>query len=305
LANNRMLQTVNARKADTGILTAYFARLDEARLALRDLGRRGFRRAALINKTADGRARTLDPFPRRRALVASLAAVLLGGIAGAAALFFHVPESIADTILTPLIPILAAGSLGAILGVVGMQRSRYGVNRRLLAEHVRRLASEETVLILQARIDLMKVPAAVLRETGEIRADLMDPLPGKHQTIEQHVVGPRLGLHLVFAGHAPGVLLDLCGGERRPESLLPFHRTGALGMQDEDRRRDFSGFAEHGRRDLHEIDARLQNQDRLLRCQPAHVLRQEAPVDPVPRSLYPHTAEQGAEASARQDRDKG
>ncbi|MGA2975557.1 MAG: glucoamylase family protein [Spirochaetia bacterium] len=151
-----------------GILTAYFVKRDEARGALRELGRRGFRRAALIHKTADGRVHTLDPFLRRRALAVTLSAVLFGGFAGASLLVFHwswpslgVTSSIAASIL-------AASFLGALSGWVAMRRPKRGIDRRLLADHSRWLATEETVLILQARIDLMRVPVAVLRETGEI-----------------------------------------------------------------------------------------------------------------------------------------
>jgi cyclic beta-1,2-glucan synthetase len=143
-----------------GILTAYFVRRDKAREALRELGRRGFRRAALIHKTADGRAHIIDPFLWRRALAVTLSAVLFGGLAGAAFLL--------SDWSWPGPTILAAAPLGALFGWVLMRRTRYGVERRLLADHSRWLATEETVLILQAPIDLMRLPVAVLRESGEI-----------------------------------------------------------------------------------------------------------------------------------------
>ena len=151
-----------------GILTAYFVRRDEARGALRELGRKGFRRAALIHKTADGRVQTLDPFLWRRALAVTLSAVLFGGLAGAAFLVFHWSWPGLSVTLSIAASILAAGSLGALFGWVWMRRSKLGVERRLLADHSRWLATEETVLILQAPIDLMRIPVAVLRQSGEI-----------------------------------------------------------------------------------------------------------------------------------------
>ena len=39
---------------EAGILIGYFAKRDEARRALRKLQRTGFRRVALVSKTADG-----------------------------------------------------------------------------------------------------------------------------------------------------------------------------------------------------------------------------------------------------------
>src|SRR5208337_4529364 len=117
----------------SGILTAYFVRRDEARTALRQLGRKGFRRAALIHKSTDGRARTLDLFTWRRAFAAAASAALLGAIAGAAFLVFH--WSWPGLRVTPSIEasIPAAALLGALLGLALMRRERFGVERRLLA----------------------------------------------------------------------------------------------------------------------------------------------------------------------------
>ncbi len=152
----------------SGILTAYFVRRDEARTALRTLGRKGFRRAAMIHKTADGRARTLDYFPRRRALVAVLAAFLFGGLAGTAFLVFRFswPGLSVTSSIEASIP--AAALLGALLALLWMRRSKFGVGRGLLADYSRWLATEEAVLILEAPVDLMQAPVTVLRECAEI-----------------------------------------------------------------------------------------------------------------------------------------
>ena len=151
-----------------GILTAYFVRRDEARGALRELAKRGFRRAALIHKTAEGNIRTLDPLIWRRALATILFGAGMGALASGAFLAFQRwwPA------LSAGIPIgawMAPGVLlGAAIGWVWMRRSKHGVDGRLLADHSRWLATEETVLILQAPITLMRSPVAVLLETGEI-----------------------------------------------------------------------------------------------------------------------------------------
>ena len=47
---------------EAGTLIGYFAERDEARRALRELQRKGFRRAALVPKTADGDVHIRDPF---------------------------------------------------------------------------------------------------------------------------------------------------------------------------------------------------------------------------------------------------
>jgi len=76
-------------EVESGTLTGYFVRRDVAQRALRELGRMGFRRAALVHKTIDGRIHTRDPFLLRCVLGATLAAILIGGLAGFASLVFH------------------------------------------------------------------------------------------------------------------------------------------------------------------------------------------------------------------------
>ncbi|HYW81937.1 MAG TPA: glycosyl transferase, partial [Spirochaetia bacterium] len=49
-----------------------------------------------------------------------------------------------------------------------MRRSKLGVARKLLEDHSRWLATDETVLIFQAPIHAMRIPVAVLRQVGEI-----------------------------------------------------------------------------------------------------------------------------------------
>jgi hypothetical protein len=82
----------SGRKVEAGILVSYFARQNEARGALRQLEKRGFRRAALVYKTADGDVHTRDPFLWRRALGVTFATLLFGGFAGVASLVLHWPE---------------------------------------------------------------------------------------------------------------------------------------------------------------------------------------------------------------------
>lgn len=152
---------------ETGILIGYFAKRDEARRVFRKLQRRGFRRAALVSKTADGDVHTWDPFLWRRAFGATIAFILFGLLAGAASITLQRPEPILSGVLSALIPILVGGFIGAIFTGAWIRRSRFGVERRLLEDHARWLASEETALILQTPIEALRFPVAVLREGGE------------------------------------------------------------------------------------------------------------------------------------------
>ncbi|MBP1697908.1 MAG: glycosyltransferase 36, partial [Deltaproteobacteria bacterium] len=153
---------------EAGTLIGYFAERDEARRSLRELQRRGFRRAAWVHKTADGEVHIRDPFLRRRALGVILTAIVFGGLAGVASLVLHGPAPILSGSLSALAPIFAGGLIGTLLGGVWIRRSKYGVERRLLEDHARWLVSEETVLVLQAPIETLRFPAAILRESGDI-----------------------------------------------------------------------------------------------------------------------------------------
>ena len=153
---------------EAGTLIGYFAERDEARRALRELQKRGFRRAAWVHKTADGEVHIRDPFLWRRALGATLTAILFGGLAGVASLVLHWPVPILSGSLSTLVSVFAGGLIGTLFGGVWIRRSKYGVERRLLEDHARWLVSEETVLILQGPIETLRFPVAVLRESGDI-----------------------------------------------------------------------------------------------------------------------------------------
>jgi cyclic beta-1,2-glucan synthetase len=199
---------LKGREVDAGTLIGYFASRDAARRALRELRRRGFRRAALVHKTIDGRVHTRDPFLWRCALGVTLAAILIGGLTGFAFLIFHWSWLILSVTLSSLIPILAGGSLGALSGKLWIRRSKYGIDRRLLESHARLLTAEETVLILQAPINTLLLPAAVLRESGETPPVVFVLNPKRESPIEE-VTSPVVPLSPIqVQEHARRLALD-------------------------------------------------------------------------------------------------
>jgi cyclic beta-1,2-glucan synthetase len=151
-----------------GILIGYFAKRDAARRALKKLQRIGFPRVAVVSKTADGHIQTRDPFLRRQAFMATTAFIFCGVIAEAAAMSLQWPVPIPVGNLSALLPGLAGGFTGILFSLALVRRSRFGVERRLLEDHARWLMSEETVLILRARIKTLRPPVAILRESDEI-----------------------------------------------------------------------------------------------------------------------------------------
>jgi cyclic beta-1,2-glucan synthetase len=149
------------------ILIGYFGKQDEARKAFRQLRGKGYRRAAWVSKSADGDIHISDPFRRRRAFGAVLAFILFGALASVVSFNLGWPGP-AVWGSTP-IAVLVSGLIGALLCVAWMQRSTFGVKRGLIQDHARWLVSGESVLILQAPIEALRTPVAVLLESGEIQ----------------------------------------------------------------------------------------------------------------------------------------
>ena len=176
-----------------GILISYFAKQDEARKALRELARQGFRRAALVHKGTDGDVHIADPFLWRRALGVTLAACLFGGIAGMAALLLHWSQSLPGwNISTSLTLILACATIGALADLLWLRRSRDGVEPGVMRDHARWLVSGESVLILQAPVESLQRPVTLLRESSDIHPALFVMHPKRERRAEAR--GPEVKL---------------------------------------------------------------------------------------------------------------
>ena len=78
----------------------------------------------------------------------------------------------------------------------------------------------------------------------EIRGRLMDPLAGSFEPVQQLGVPRRLRVQPVVQGQAPGMLLELCRGERHSRAPHVFDKTLTLWMQDKDGRRSLATFPE-------------------------------------------------------------
>lgn len=151
----------------TGILIGYYINEQDARDALRKLRHAGYRCAAAVSKRAEGGTHIVDPFGRHRIWVVAAAFILPGLIAAVIAM--KVPWQISPygQPLSVLIPAVACGIIGVLLSAVWMRRSRFGIERRLLTGHARRLIAEETALIVQSPIEQLRIAVPVLLQSGE------------------------------------------------------------------------------------------------------------------------------------------
>jgi len=162
------------------------------------LRRKGYFRAAWVSKDAKGKIHRGDPFRWCRLFGAVAGFVLFGGFAAAFSPGFQWPGALLSRFSPVLSPVLTWGILGLLLGIVCVRRSSFGVERRLLADHSRRLILGETVLVLQAPVERLRIPAAMLMGTDEIPPALFvlhpprGSPPGQSQE-EQGSAGALLG----------------------------------------------------------------------------------------------------------------
>ena len=149
-----------------GTLIGYFSKQEEARRALRELVREGFNRVALIHKSLDGDVHITDSFIWRRALGIILFACLFGGIAEIAFLFLNwsMLHPIGN-ISTSLNLIFACTAFGVLVALLLLRRSKYGVELGVMRDHERWLLPGESVLILQAPVESLQRPVAMLSTT--------------------------------------------------------------------------------------------------------------------------------------------
>ena len=152
----------------SAVLIGYFNKREEGRAAFGQLMRQGYRRTALVHKTRAGDIQVTDPFPRRLAFRVGMAACLSGGMTALALLAgigWSFLPSFSPAFL--LILVLSCAALGAAAVPVWLRRSVHGVQAGVIGDHSRWLMPGESVLILQAPVDTLHRPMALLRESGE------------------------------------------------------------------------------------------------------------------------------------------
>jgi cyclic beta-1,2-glucan synthetase len=174
---------------NVGILVGYFAKLDEARKSLRELTRQGFSRIALVHKGMDGEVYISDPFLRRRAIGVALAACLCGVIGRVVAMLLPWPQSFPSWgIFAPL----AGAAIGALTALLRLRRSRCGVEPQVIRDHARWLVSGESVLILQAPVESLQSPVAMMREGADIPPALFVMHPRRERRAAAREVAVKL-----------------------------------------------------------------------------------------------------------------
>lgn len=146
---------------EAGTLISYFTEQEDARNALRKLRLQGFRRLALVMRTREGAVQVTDPFYVHWLIVMSIAGVLFSASCGFI-LMGRWPFAYFPTL------ILGCTIMAASAAMKWLGRARFGVETRVIRDHARWLVSGECVLILQAPVEALQRPVALLRESGDI-----------------------------------------------------------------------------------------------------------------------------------------
>ncbi len=176
---------------DAGVLIGYFGQRDGARRALKELRKKGFGRAACVSRGVGGELRRRDAFLRRLFSRAAAAFILPAVVvlSVAESLPWAGPHGTGSASALAL----AAGVIGTLLCMAWFRRSKFGVESGLLRDHSRWLLPGETVLILQAPIGTLGIPAAILLEISDVPPALFILRPkGEIPGGEGLVPGPPL-----------------------------------------------------------------------------------------------------------------
>jgi cyclic beta-1,2-glucan synthetase len=176
-----------------GILIGYFAKKDDARKALRELSRQDFRRAALIHKETDGDIHVEIPLLCRRSFWITLAVTLLGGMAAMLVLLPHWPKMIAFGTITPFQTlILTCATIGVLAALQWLRHTSYCVDQGIMHDQARWLLPGESVLILEAPVESLQRPMAMLREGEDVPPALFVMHPKRERRAEERSLEVKL-----------------------------------------------------------------------------------------------------------------
>ncbi len=178
---------------NVGILIGYYTNRDDARRALRGLMRQSYHRIALVRKSPDGTIHTGDPFLWHLALIILVTALLSGCIGWIVLLFMQWSQfAVFGTIPSLLALIPGFSAVGIFAASLLFRRSRYGVDVAVMRNHARWLVSGESVLILQAPVELLHLPMTLLRENGDPPPALFVMHPKRERRAEARLTTQKL-----------------------------------------------------------------------------------------------------------------
>jgi len=158
--------------AQNGLLLSFFREPEDAQPALRALGRKGFRRRVLLERTADGRVQRRDPRYWERNLIHLLIGLSLGGISWILHFLGMLPQLIPSNTLNALLFIGLGLLLGTAFGGLLSKRVLPSVSNRLADQYARWLRREESLLILLAPVHSLAGAVRNLRDSIETEASI-------------------------------------------------------------------------------------------------------------------------------------
>ena len=149
-----------------GLLVGYFPKKNDAKRTLWLLEKNGFFKTAILHKDSVGRLHIFDPFLRRQYLGLFLFALLFVAFSGISLVFFPISLMDNQPAMVPTFFVVAA-IIGVVFGCFVIRRSRYGIDKELLAEYTRTLLPDETVLLLQGQVVDLHHPLLLIHSHAE------------------------------------------------------------------------------------------------------------------------------------------
>jgi cyclic beta-1,2-glucan synthetase len=102
-------------------------------------------------------------------------------------------------IASPLVLVVACAAIGALTALFWLRRAKYGVETAVLQDHARWLVSGESVLILQAPVDTLQRPVAMLRGSSDIPPALFVKYPKRERRHDARGLAAKLSPTQILA----------------------------------------------------------------------------------------------------------
>ena len=153
-----------------GLMLSYFREPEAALVALRMLGRKGFRRRILLQRTPEGRISLLDPNIRKRIFLT----LITGGCTSAAGVSLSsvgtLPQLLSQATLNHVLFGFIGFGLGALIGRFASTRFFPSVSRNESERQASWLRVGESLLLLQAPLRSLSGAVRSLRDSVETEA---------------------------------------------------------------------------------------------------------------------------------------
>ncbi len=177
LARLTKISPKNRPMDQIGLLLSYFREPEAALTALRLLGRKGFRRRILLQRTSEDQILKRDPSRRIRNTIILVGGFILSTGSVTLSMIGYFSRLITPATLNHLLITVIGFGLGAVIGAILSAQLFPVVSSDVIDRHLNWLRSEESLLILQAPLGSLTSAVQILRDSivSEISISAVHP----------------------------------------------------------------------------------------------------------------------------------